>query len=153
MYRHGLRVSEAVALRWEAVDLNQGLLHVNRLKNGVASTHPLRGSELRALRRLKREYPDNSCLFVTERQGPLTTSTVRKLIARAGWEAGIAFSVHPHMLWHSTGYKLANGPADTRDGTIGNLSASISPAASTFNTLDAVGEAKLPNGLLALFSF
>jgi hypothetical protein len=48
---------------------------------------------------------------------------------------------------------VTNGPADTRDGTTGNLSASIYPAASTFNTLDAVGEANLPNGLLARFSF
>src|SRR5262245_36298441 len=28
-YRHGLRVSELIALRWEQVDLKQGLLHVN----------------------------------------------------------------------------------------------------------------------------
>ena len=52
-YRHGLRVSELVALRWDMVDLKQGLLHVSRLKNGVASTHPLRGPELRALRKLQ----------------------------------------------------------------------------------------------------
>jgi integrase len=35
MYRHGLRVSESVALRWDQIDLKQGLLHVNRAKNGV----------------------------------------------------------------------------------------------------------------------
>ena len=46
-YPHGLRVSELVALRWEQIDHRQGLLHVNRRKNGVASTHPLRGVELR----------------------------------------------------------------------------------------------------------
>ena len=39
-YRHGLRVSELVALRWDMVDLKQGLLHVNRLKHGTASTIP-----------------------------------------------------------------------------------------------------------------
>jgi len=54
-YRHGLRVSELVALRWDQVDLEQGFLHVSRLKNGVPSTHPLQGPEIRALRRLRRE--------------------------------------------------------------------------------------------------
>ena len=113
-YRHGLRVSELVALRWDVVDLKQGLLHVNRLKNGVTSTHPLRGPELRALRKLQRDYPDTPYLFVTERKGPLTTATVRKIIARAGQSAKIGFPVHPHMLRHSTGYKLANDGHDTR---------------------------------------
>ncbi|MCH9025487.1 MAG: tyrosine-type recombinase/integrase [Proteobacteria bacterium] len=113
-YRHGLRVSELVALRWDMVDLKQGLLHVSRLKNGVESTHPIRGPELRALRKLLRDYPDTPYLFVTERKGPLTTSTVRKIIARAGEKAKIGLPVHPHMLRHSTGYKLANGGHDTR---------------------------------------
>ncbi len=113
-YRHGLRVSELVALRWDMVDLKQCLLHVSRLKNGVTSTHPLRGPELRALRKLQRDYPDTPYLFVTERKGPLTTSVVRKIIARAGSTAEIGFPVHPHMLRHSTGYKLANDGHDTR---------------------------------------
>ena len=113
-YRHGLRVSELVALRWDMVDLKQGLLHVNRLKNGVESTHPLRGPELRALRKLARIYPDTPYLFVTERKGPLTTSTVRKILFRAGKHAKIGLSVHPHMLRHACGYKLANDGHDTR---------------------------------------
>ncbi len=113
-YRHGLRVSELVALRWDMVDLKQGLLHVSRLKNGVTSTHPIRGPELRALRKLQRDYPDTPYLFVTERKGPLTTSTVRKILTRAGEHAKIGFPVHPHMLRHSTGYKLANDGHDTR---------------------------------------
>ena len=42
-YRHGLRVSELVSLRWDMVDLKQGLIHVSRLKNGQDSVHHLRG--------------------------------------------------------------------------------------------------------------
>ena len=113
-YRHALRVSELVSLRWEQIDLGKGLMHVNRSKNGTPSTHPVRGPEIRALRRLERDYPDTPYVFVTERQGPLTASTVRKMMARAGENAKIKFPVHPHMLRHGCGYKLANDGQDTR---------------------------------------
>ncbi len=112
-YRHALRVAELVALRWDQIDLAQGLLHVTRAKNGTPSTHPLRGPEIRALRRLQRDYA-GPYVFVTERKGPLTTSAVRKIIARAGEFAGLGFPVHPHMLRHACGFKLANDGHDTR---------------------------------------
>ena len=113
-YRHGLRVSELVSLRWDQVDLQQGLLHVTRRKNGIASVHPLRGPELLTLRRLQRDYPHIAYVFVSERKAPLTVDAIRKIVNRAGREAGIAFQVHPHMLRHATGYKLANDGQDTR---------------------------------------
>lgn len=113
-YRHGLRVSELIALKWTQFDLKQGHLAVVRAKNGTNSTHPLRGPEIRALRRLKREYGPDPYVFDTERRGPLTASTVRKMIARAGERAGIGFSVHPQMLRHGCGFKLANDRHDTR---------------------------------------
>jgi len=113
-YRHGLRVSELVSLRWDQVDLAQGLLYVRRVKNGNASTHPLHGPELRALRRIQRDYPSSPYIFCTERKGPMTDSTVRKMVARAGVAAGIPFPVHPHMLRHAAGFKLANDGQDTR---------------------------------------
>jgi type 1 fimbriae regulatory protein FimB/type 1 fimbriae regulatory protein FimE len=113
-YRHALRVSELVSLRWDQVDLAQGLLHVKRLKNGTPSSHPLHGPELRALRRLQRDYPNCPYIFTGERKGPLTDSTVRKMVARAGVAAGLSFPVHPHMLRHAAGYKLANDGQDTR---------------------------------------
>jgi type 1 fimbriae regulatory protein FimB/type 1 fimbriae regulatory protein FimE len=112
-YRHGLRVSELVALRWDQVDLRAATLHVRRLKNGTPATHPLEGDELRLLRALRREYPDSPCLFAGER-GPLTRSTVNRIIARAGEAAGIPFPVTPHQLRHACGFYLANKGIPTR---------------------------------------
>ena len=51
---------------------------------------------------------------MSERKHPMTTSNVRKLVMRAGNEAGLEFPVHPHMLRHSCGHKLANDGHDTR---------------------------------------
>lgn len=113
-FRHGLRVSELVSLRWYQLDFNQSMLHVRRMKNGTPSTHPLGGKEIRALRKVHRDYPETAFVFVSERKGPMTTSTFRKVVDRAGRMASLGFPVHPHMLRHATGYKLANDGRDTR---------------------------------------
>jgi integrase len=115
MYRHGLRVSEAIALRWSQIDFKEGQIHVRRLKNGKPSVQRIPGVELRSLRLLKREWSESPYLFVSERGGgPLTDHAVRKLVARVGEAAAFDFPVHPHMLRHATGYYLASKGHDTR---------------------------------------
>jgi hypothetical protein len=51
-------------------------------------------------------------VFVSERGGPMTSSNVRKTLTRAG--EGLGMPVHPHMLRHGCGFKLANQGIDTR---------------------------------------
>lgn len=113
-YRHGLRVSELISLKWLQVDLDKGLLQVNRLNRGMNCIHPLFGPELRALRKIRRQHPQTQYVFVSERKSPMTSSTFRKLFARAGKLAGIEFLLNPHMLRHSTGVKLASSGQDKR---------------------------------------
>src|SRR5277367_4963895 len=43
MYRHGLRVSEAISLRRDDVDLNHARVWVRRLKRGLHVEHPIAG--------------------------------------------------------------------------------------------------------------
>jgi type 1 fimbriae regulatory protein FimB/type 1 fimbriae regulatory protein FimE len=113
-YTHGLRVSELVALGWSQIDFTDGVIHVRRLKNGRDSTQPLRGVEIRALRQLRRDWPEGQFVLQTERGGPMTAATFRKMLAVAGKAAGFPWLVHPHQLRHAIGYKLANDGLDTR---------------------------------------
>ena len=50
------------------------------------------------LRKLRREYPKDAHVFVSERGGPIN----------------MPFPIHPHMLRHACGFKLATDGHDTR---------------------------------------
>jgi type 1 fimbriae regulatory protein FimB/type 1 fimbriae regulatory protein FimE len=114
-FRHGLRASEICDLEWSQVEFGRSAsLHVRRVKNGKPIVHPLRGEEIRALRELRRQFPDSGFVFATERGGPFTTDAVNRLIKRIGARADFALPVHAHMLRHGCGYALANKGHDTR---------------------------------------
>jgi site-specific recombinase XerD len=114
MYRHGLRVSEAIDLRRDEIDLDRSRLWVRRLKNGLSVEQPIAGDELRAIRRYVAMRADAlPWLFLSERGHPLTRQAVNDLLAVAAEAAGLA-PVHPHMLRHSCGFHLANRGFDLR---------------------------------------
>jgi integrase len=113
-YRHGLRASELCELTWNMTELDNGRIHVRRAKNGVDSTHPLTGKEIRALRQLRRENLQSRFVFNTERGGPVTRAWFLKMVRRTGELAKLPFPIHPHMLRHACGFKLANDGVDTR---------------------------------------
>ena len=114
MFRHGLRVSEAIALRRSDANLDQARLWISRLKNGLSVEQPLAGDELRAVRRWLASRDDVlPWLFVSERRQPLTRQAVNYIVAQAGERAGLGH-IHPHMLRHSCGFALANKGYDLR---------------------------------------
>jgi type 1 fimbriae regulatory protein FimB len=114
MFRHGLRVSEAVAFRRDEVDLDRARLWVRRLKGGLSVEQPIAGDELRAFRRYFASREDSlPWLFISERGQPLTRQSVNYLIATAAVRARLP-PVHPHMLRHSCGFALADKGYDLR---------------------------------------
>jgi type 1 fimbriae regulatory protein FimB len=118
MFRHGLRVSEACRLKLDQVDTQSRVLHIVRLKNGLSTTQPLRGDELKAigawLKQRTRMKPTGKMFFVSEQRKPLHRSTVNLLLDTCSKTAALPFLVHPHMLGHACGFALADQGADTR---------------------------------------
>jgi type 1 fimbriae regulatory protein FimB len=72
MFRHGLRASEACALRFDQVDIQSRVLHVKRLKKGLSTTHPIRADELRVIKAWLAERasmkPPCRTFFVSQKQ-------------------------------------------------------------------------------------
>ena len=112
-FRHGLRASELVDLRWDQVDLENALLHVRRTQewqSGDASTDRARITGSAAA--TARASPNRrSCS--SERGTPFTKRGFQAMVERAGEAAGFDMKIHPHMLRHACGFKLANDGVDT----------------------------------------
>ena len=119
LFRHGLRVGEAIALRWDAIVLENGTITIQRLKQRAKtpklSTHRLQPDEVEALKVLQERYPESRYVFPNERGGQLSHDAISRFVRRAGELADIPLPVHPHMLRHSCGYFLAEQGLPTRD--------------------------------------
>jgi type 1 fimbriae regulatory protein FimB len=114
MYRHGLRVSEAIRMRQADLNLTRARVWIRRLKNGLSVEHPIAGDELRAIKRYLQTRDDIlPWLFLSERRQPMTRQSVNYLIRAAARRAKLA-AVHPHMLRHTCGFYLASQGYDLR---------------------------------------
>jgi integrase len=112
-FRHGLRVSELVSLKWDQVDLDAAMMRIYRAKHGRDATHPIPGGELRDLRRLKREGA-GEFVFVSRLGGPMTARAFAQMLEKTAERAGVQGPFNPHSLRHACGYKLASEGRDMR---------------------------------------
>ena len=107
MFRHGLRVSEAVNINWEDTDLDSKQIRIRRLKGSISNDQPLQKDVIKMLKKLP-TYGKRGVVFASERGKRMTSSNVRTLIKRAAEKTNIPVSVHPHMLRHSCGHHMAS---------------------------------------------
>lgn len=113
LYKHGLRVSELVGLRWDSIDFHTGMIFIRRKKNGTESNQKLSSDEIAMLKKLRKEV-SGAFLFASERGETLQRFAVNQMLTTAGSKASLGFKVHPHMLRHAAGYELAKAKVPTR---------------------------------------
>ncbi len=120
MFRHGLRVSEATNMELSQVDVASHVLHVQRLKNGFSTVHPLRPDEIKVINawmkdRKAMELSESiKTFFVSERKRRMDRTSVNQLLESLSKIAELPLVAHPHMLRHACGYALADQGIDTR---------------------------------------
>ena len=113
-YRHGLRASELVGLRWSDVDIERGTIYCRRAKNSRSTVHPLKPDEVAALERAQRSRPAGEYVFQSERGERMSRSAFWRVVALAGERAELPVKAYAHLLRHSCGYYLANKGCDLR---------------------------------------
>jgi site-specific recombinase XerD len=110
LYRSGLRISEALALRPADVDLARHSARVLHGKGGKATTRGFHPSADDALARWadtrKALGIRGGPLFCTLAGGPLQAAYVRNLLHRLAGQAAIDKRVHPHGLRHTYAAEL-----------------------------------------------
>ncbi len=120
LYATGLRVSELVNLRYEQVNLNQGVIRILG-KGNRERLIPLGDEAVRWLTEFVRGARDEillerqtDYLFPTRRGDRMTRQAFWHIIKRYARKAGIAKGLSPHTLRHAFATHLLNHGADLR---------------------------------------
>ncbi|MGZ8774094.1 MAG: tyrosine-type recombinase/integrase [Acidimicrobiia bacterium] len=111
MYRGGLRLGEALALKPKDIDPNRGtitVLHGKGDRRRTVGVDP--GAMAIIMRWVEKRHGlginGRARLFCTLQGQPLKPSYVRTMLARTAEKVGIEKRVHPHGLRHTHSYEL-----------------------------------------------
>lgn len=110
MLRCGLRVSEACALSWEAVDLQAGTVRINQGKGRVDRLVYFSADVAQAFHRWRRHQPPGLYVFPSpqRRRAHLFRSMINRLMDQYLAAAGLATHYSPHCLRHTFATHLLN---------------------------------------------
>ena len=114
----GIRVSEAVGVKIENVEIQDRSLQIMGKGRRERVVYVGEGWIIELLRshmEIRRRLEiDHAFLLFNKHKGPLSTSSVRRRLARATINSGLCRRVTPHMLRHSAATQLIESGVDIR---------------------------------------
>lgn len=113
IYGCGLRVSEAIALEWPDVRLDERFVRILG-KGSKERIVPIPKWLVGLLKRWQAETGGKGKLFSNKNGGPLTSRGVQYRMEVHSNKQNMPMKVHPHMLRHSYATHLLDGGADIR---------------------------------------
>ena len=115
MYSCALRVSELVGVNIADVDVTEGFVKIME-KGAKARYSPVGQSAIEAIKRYlsKRPPSDSDALFVNQKQNRISVRSVQNTVKKRALDAGITFSVHPHMIRHAAATHFLQSSHDLR---------------------------------------
>ncbi|MDX8414055.1 MAG: tyrosine recombinase XerC [Mariprofundales bacterium] len=119
MYGCGVRVSEAVALNVQDLDLcgAESAVRVEKGKGSKQRLLPIPQGAMILLQHyiaLRPLLPTQPALFVNRRGGRITSRSVQRLVKKMALEKGLDQAVTPHRLRHAFATDMLAGGADLR---------------------------------------
>jgi site-specific recombinase XerD len=112
MYRAGLRIDEALALKASDIDPEIGTVRVLHGKGDKARTVSIDAGAMALVQRWADKRAElgyrRGVLFCTLKGTPMSDVYVRNMMRRIGRKAGIDKRVHPHALRHAHAAELSH---------------------------------------------
>ena len=100
LYSSGLRLSEAINLKYENLELESKTGWVRRGKGGKDRMFIVSESFIRELGVYRKKHEGDEYLFLGNQGKSISPRTVQMIVKRAAGAAGIKKEVHPHTLRH-----------------------------------------------------
>ena len=118
MYACGLRVSEVVNMKWEDIDIHEGIVHVTGKGNKQRIVPFFPGCK-KLLNDYKVRYwnqkvKTGTYVFLSNRGSQMTPRGIQYVMQKHADQIGFHMRVHPHMLRHSFATHLLDNGADIR---------------------------------------